>query len=203
MDRLTKVPLPPKMSLDLLPRMVSRDYFENNLPVELDECLLSLCLQAWNKGTPIHRFPAAMLRLLPHPRSVRWPSYYHPNSRLCRRPDVTDLNSAKPTRSRYHRNRNHLNRCTQFMYEAQKASTVEMVVYKAIGHRLPAELIEHVIDMFVAQTEFPRSATFNKIWAPRPQSQTSDDSSRSRRSRYCGCEVHWLPEDKKFVPSGE
>jgi hypothetical protein len=176
-------PLPAEITIDLFCRLAARSprigkHEEIDLTAGLDESLLSLSLRLWNDRVPIHKFPPSLLAFLPHPRS-RQHSAHRRSLELSR--------IEKPKR----------NRCLQFLYEAERVSALESVMYLALSPRLPPELVEYISGFCLSSLDLPRSLDFSKVWIPWPRHQmtTSGDARTGRIRR----ELMWSRVERRFV----
>jgi hypothetical protein len=172
------------VTIEFFTRLVHRlpqvtHHLEMAFSAELDECLLSLSLNLWKCGVPIHFFPPNLLSFLPPPKF---------RSRPVQRVEGAGI---------FRGGNSSRNRSLQFLYEAQRVSAIEGMVHRVTGHYLPPELVYHVSTLCLTSLNLPCSAEFKRIWAPWPRHliRTSEGVKSGSLRR----DLQWSRAERKFV----
>lgn len=178
MDHLASLPLRPELSLHLLARLA---WSMLDIPVRLDETLLALSIVLVQKQMPIHKFPAAMLKLLHRPKNVPH-VYVDP---------VSNGSVWRPGPSR----------CKQFLFEVERIMAIELVV-RAAAHRLPTELVEMIV-FFANPHKLPLFRNLKDVWVPWPRVLRESSYSQYgtkfwQKPGDLDCTVRWSATTRRF-----
>ena len=85
-----------------------------------------------------------------------------------------------------------VNRSIQFLHEAQRVITLEMVLAKAVGRRIPSELFRTILEILLEPNPLPCSADFERIWVPWPKRATENGKVEFDHG------VYWCSRERKF-----
>ncbi|KAI9705354.1 MAG: hypothetical protein M1820_005184 [Bogoriella megaspora] len=144
----------------------------------LDQAMLELCLEFWNKypklwkTTAVHKMIRAIADMKHKHRNYEW-------------------------------SRKYLNRTHQFLIEMQGITTARMLARRTCGTHLPSELVDQVEKQILAANHLPYLPTLEavrKLWVPRPHiPRCPIDWKRCSKTCPNIMEVEWSEKERRWV----